>query len=118
MQKMNTHITKFVLAVTVPGLGRYQRKSVTTCDFAVPSALNGCARHTHKVTLATEQRRWLEVRERKGEMQTKTLLEYVEGAHKPTAYSLRKLHFTFSYTDACRLHLGTLHINSSQRDAM
>lgn len=53
MLKMNTHITKFVLAVTVPGLGRYQRKSVTTCDFAVPSALNGCARHTHKVTLAT-----------------------------------------------------------------
>lgn len=32
------------------------------CDFAVPSVLNGCARH--KVAPATEQRHWLEVTER------------------------------------------------------
>lgn len=41
--------------VSEPRLGRHQRKTVMTCDFAVPSVLNGCARHRHKVTLATEQ---------------------------------------------------------------
>ena len=73
-----------VLVVAEPRLGRHQRKSVTTCDFAVPSVLNGCARQTHKVTLATEQQHWLEVtqrrekkKKRKSVMQTKTLPEYV-----------------------------------------
>lgn len=40
---------------------RLERKSVTTCDFAVPSVQNECARHRRKVALATEQSRWLEV---------------------------------------------------------
>lgn len=57
----------FVLAVSEPRLGRHQRKSVTTCDFAVPSVLNGCARHMHKVTLATERRHCLEVTQRKAD---------------------------------------------------
>ena len=55
----------FALAASEPTEGRHQRKSVTTCDFAVPSVLNGCARHTRKVAVATERRRWLEVTWRK-----------------------------------------------------
>lgn len=66
-QKMNKRQRAlFALAVSEPRLGRHQRKSVTTCDFAVPSVLNGCARHMHKVTLATERRHRLEVTQRKG----------------------------------------------------
>lgn len=37
---------------------------MTTCDFAVPSVQNECARHRRKVALATEQCRWLEVTRR------------------------------------------------------
>lgn len=83
----------FVLVVAEPRLGRHQRKSVTTCDFAVPSVLNGCARHMHKVTLATEEQHWLEVTQRKSLMQTKTLPEYVlhsEAGYTMTAYALRR----------------------------
>lgn len=82
-----------------------------------------CQTHTHKVTLATEQRHWLEVTQRKALMQTKTPLEYVwhsEGGYTMNAYSLRKEVSGTLYIVAHMrmLHQGTFCMNCSEHDVM